>query len=341
MEMKENAKELIGKLTKIKWKPIILAGLVYAGSTSLPKAVAETRTSDDPEITFHSLVNKNELASESFFPAPMTKLEDVKDDAQVWARADEIYAMLEELGYTHEALPIAGEYVFLEKQHIFNLIKLIGAQNPFDRPVEHEDIFFNVNLVDVIMNKEGVDTGRAMEGISAPEMNLVGHIFPYSYFVQDDHKGKKIIQAIEFLRHGMIKNPTKDGAYPYAMKLAELIYKVYLTDGYGDYPSYYQAETSGERFLGTSIAIQTIAIAESLGKHIGYQNYANIDGKDTYCFISIEDMKEELNNPNCPTTVVNPDGTTQEVMMSTYSETIMGMYNEANDLIQNQSLILK
>lgn len=330
MKLKERKEKLLNKLSKIDGKAIVLAGLVLLGSASIPKVKADTQMSGEPEIKISDLMNKNTVSNKSFVSNPQTKMEDVKDDEQVMNRAVEVYSILEELGYTNEALPIAGQYVNLEKEDIFNLIKLLGGQNPYGRPVEHEDIFFNANILDAIMSKESTDAARAIEGISAPEMELNGQVFPYSYLVQDDHRGKKIVYAIEYLRHGMIKNPTKDGAYPYAQLLAELIYRVYLTNGYGGYPSYYQAETSGERFLGLSLAMQTADMAARIGKHIGFQNYAVIDGKETYCDIDIKAMIEELNQPVCPVEIITDDGKQQTVMMNAYSETLTGVYNEAN-----------
>ena len=330
---------------KKRGKAIVLAGLVLVGSAAhIKKVNASIQATGDPEIRFSDLMVEKEgkkLPLETYIAKPKTQLTDIRNREQVLARAQEVHKYLQDNGFTKEELPVIGEVENLKVEEIYNLIMLLNAQNPFDRPVEHEDIFYYANVLDVIMSKEITDYNRNIRNISAPEMVLDGKVIPYSHLLVDETFGKKIVEAIEYLRHVMINNPTKEGSYIAAMKLVELEYYLYLVNGYKSAPSYYAAETSGARFLGMTLAMNTNDMIAGIGKHVSYQNYTEIDGQKHYCDIDVQTINDKLNEQICPVDIITKDRKIQSVLMSPYSEVLTGIRNEANELGFGYSYTLK
>lgn len=315
-ELKEkHRKSVLDRLLELsnRTKAMILTGLILVGSAAYAKNVkAEVQASNDPEVKFSDLMGE-EMLDVVFVNEPKTKLDDIRNDDQVRERAKEILSRLSALGF------LPGDFT---EDEIFNYLKLIGGQNPFDRPVEIEDTVFMMNRIYVIMNQEKLNSARTLRGFAKNDSNQ--QVFDYVLFLPDNNKGNNIVDQLQQYRHGMILNPTKDGAYPYANEFVRYIYYVYLTNGFGaNYPSYYEAETSGSRLIGIQLVMNTAELGASIGSQVSYQAEETIDGKTQYCDWDIQKVVNALNEANC-------DDTKTGMMVNPLTEAMFGTIHEAN-----------
>lgn len=296
---------------KQKGKAIVLAGLVLIGSgANLAKAKATVPASGEREVSFMEMLN-NDVLDIAFINPKTTKLTDIRDQGQIKERANEIIGKLRELGL-HD----------FKEQEVINMITLIGGQNPFDRQVENEDVAFLLNRLAKIMNQESVNSALHIRDITGSKLR--GKVFDYSLFTVDDHLGGDIIEVMQHYRHGMVLNPTKEGAFPYANALLKYLVHVYLENGYLDYPSFHEAETSGERLLGILLAQSSAALVSAVGITPSYQSYEVIEGKPHYCHWDIQSFINAINQPICY------DG--ENNLVNYLSHAMIGTIDDANYL---------
>jgi len=293
-----------------KGKAIILSGLVLIGSMAFIKnAKATVQASNDPEVKLSDLSNEGML-DVVFVNDSVTELTDIRNDDQVRLRAQEVLSAIKSFGLED-----------FTEQEVFTMIKLYGGQNPFDRQVEIEDVVFMMNRLYVIMNQEMLNSARTIRGFAEEDPNQ--RVFDYTSFAVDGHHGEGIIAQLQQYRHGMIMNPSKEGAYPYANEFVKYLYHVYLTNGFGTYPSYYEAETSGERLLGVQLALNTAELGASIGSQVSYQTEQMVDGEITYCDWDIKKVVEKMNEAVCEDIATGQ-------MLNPMTETMFGTIHEAN-----------
>ncbi len=220
---------------------------------------------------------------------PESVLLDVRNDDQVRERAYEIY----------ERAQVSGLFD-ITVDEAFNMIKLIGGQNPFDRPVEFSDISSLGNRIFNIHQAELNYASNDIRGFG--DGNVSVRLFPYSWLVTDNSRSNAIIQMLQDNRHAMIVTNDRSASYPYAMSFLEDSVETFILDDYlNGNASYKSMENSGERLLAVTMVLTSgeLVSAVNVNDNVVYTNDVIIDGEAVTCRYTIEDVQTIMQRQEC------------------------------------------
>ncbi len=238
------------------------------------------------------------------------KFTDINDETQVEERAYEIVQSFDKIS------PIQGITV----EDVMDYLRYIngGVVNEVSR----EAALNVISQIEVLMNNEmnyGVD--MALKGSSEREKQDLR--VDYSKFFIDGSLSQQLASKITTLRGEMLDNPTNKEKQ--STEFTKLLLNSWYLNGNEEINAN-ALETSGSAALIDKLFLNTAMIAQA-NQDENYEITVNMGIVDEN--ITLTEIIDEINKPNCPTMVTADNGETFETLMNKFSSDMEGMVKEA------------
>ena len=238
------------------------------------------------------------------------KFTDINDETQVEERAYEIVQSFDKIS------PIQGITI----EDVMDYLRYIngGVVNEVSR----EAALNVISQIEVLMNNEmnyGVD--MALKGSSEREKQDLR--VDYSKFFIDGSLSQQLASKITTLRGEMLDNPTNKETQ--SVEFTKLLLNSWYLNGNEEINAN-ALETSGSAALIDKLFLNTAMIAQA-NQDENYEITVNMGIVDEN--ITLTEIIDEINKPNCPTMVTADNGETFETLMNKFSSDMEGMVKEA------------
>lgn len=320
--MRKVNSNLATKIRELKNKgiAIIVAGVTIITGIGYALSAEATQVTTDKEVYLTDImIEQNPELGKNIDTQMSVEVEagdeyfDVFDDAQVYNRAEKIFAEVAKL-------PGLQEYTVEE---IAIMLMIYGGRNPYNRDIQIADVLDASDRLTNIMDKESLGVAKRYRGFEGAEL---GALIPYSLGIPDGTRGQKQTIKLEEMRRKMLLSPTRDEALPTVDEFLHYVYDVYPTNGRSNLLGHDEVERRGYGLYNLNLMLNTANLAGSINPNAHVQaEVRNEDGTIEYCDMTIEELINKIISIPC----IESEFDDFEFMVSYVQDYIFGTVSQA------------